>query len=142
MSARAEIERLIVLYGFLLDDQRYDDWSWLFAEDGELVIGGVAHRGRDAIKAAVRGVQPPRPGKRFAGASLIELTSEDVAYAWTDMIAVMPSEAGPLGVTAINRYYDELHRVGGRWFFQQRVLQPPGKELPAGCRAVPASLPG
>ncbi len=142
MSARAEIASLIVLYSFLLDDRRYDDWSHLFVEDGELVIGGVVHRGHDALKAAVRRVEPARPGRRFVGPSLIERSGDATAYAWSDMIAVVPDEAGVLRVTATNRYYDELRRIDGRWLFQRRVMQRPGAPLPAGCRAVPDSAAG
>ena len=53
LEIREACERLALDYSFFADGQRMDEWSQLFAEDGELVLFGQTHRGPAAIRAAV-----------------------------------------------------------------------------------------
>lgn len=45
--------RLSVDYSHHADARRMDAWADLFAEDAELVVGGVAQRGRATIRASI-----------------------------------------------------------------------------------------
>ena len=48
LEIREACERLALDYSFLADGQRMDEFSELFAEDGELVLFGQTHRGPPA----------------------------------------------------------------------------------------------
>ena len=53
LEIREACERLALDYSFFADAKRMEEWSELFAEDGELVLFGQTYRGPAAIRAAV-----------------------------------------------------------------------------------------
>src|SRR6185437_2066418 len=53
LEIREACERLALDYSFFADGQRMDEWSELFADNGELVLFGQTYRGPAAIRAAV-----------------------------------------------------------------------------------------
>jgi hypothetical protein len=138
-SPRDDITRLGVLYRHLLDDQVYDEWVALFAEDGLIAFGGLEHRGRPAIKEAVAAIQPAKPGKHFTGPPVIELVDADTAHAWTDMVTFLDSEDGSLKVAGMSRYHDVIGRVDGRWLFVARYMHAPGQPLLPGAPPQPTA---
>jgi uncharacterized protein (TIGR02246 family) len=138
-EAQRAITRLIVVYSHLLDDQVYDEWVKLFAEDGLIAFGGVEHRGRPAIKDAVAAIQPAKPGKHFTGPPVIEVDDDDTARAWTDMVTFSYAEDGSLKVAGMSRYHDIIRRVDGHWLFAARYMHAPGQQLLPGAPPQPTA---
>lgn len=128
MTASESISRLIALYSHLLDDQDYENWIQLFTDDGLLVVGGVEHRGRDAIKAFVASIQPHPPGKHFMGLPVINQLDGTTAHAWCDMVMLLPSSTG-VDTVAMCRYHDVVVCVDGEWKFSHRYYQAAGETL-------------
>jgi hypothetical protein len=136
------IERTIVLYGQLLDDLRMQEWGELFTDDAVWAIPGTAFRGRSAIVAGVRAMEPPAPGsvKHLAFTPVIDLVGEREALAWTDFLALARNAAGAWELAAAGRYHDRLVASGGRWRFASRVVRIDGAPLPeTGMAATPGA---
>ena len=137
-SDEADIRRLIILYGFLLDDRRFHEWADLFTPDA-ICMG---HAGRQAIVEAIAHMQTSTGNKHIACSSLINL-SGDRALAWTDGFGLV--DAGPGDGGARNyaffplRYYDQLVRDKDRWRFARRDVHLAGYPPPEGAVRVPAS---
>src|SRR5476649_1674417 len=53
LEIREACERLALDYSFFADAGRMDEWSQLFADDGELLLFGQTHIGPTGIRAAV-----------------------------------------------------------------------------------------
>lgn len=136
LSDEAKIRRLIMLYGFLLDDRRLEEWADLFTEDATC----MGHTGRQAIVWAIAEMQSSLGNKHIACSSLIDL-SGDSALAWTDGFGLVDSGPGAHGARTYDffplRYYDRLVRDRGRWRFARRDLRLPGHPLPDGAAEVP-----
>lgn len=155
MNDLEELRRVISLYGPLLDDGRFDEWSQLFAEDAEWIsIPGIygpqgtspktwTVRGRDQIVAQVSSFTEPLRksgsvrGLHFSGPPVIDVQGNR-ANAWWDFIimhitpsAITPSNTG--------RYYARFEKQGGRWRFTQRVSVQHGADLPAGLAPLPGA---
>lgn len=137
-SDEADIRRLIILYGFLLDDRRFDEWADLFTPDATC----MGHVGRPAIVQAIAHMQCSAGNKHIACSSLINL-SGDRALAWTDGFGLV--DAGPGDGAARSyaffplRYYDQLVREKDRWRFARRDVRLPGRPPPEGSVEVPAT---
>lgn len=133
-----QIERLLALYGQLLDDLRMEEWGDLFTEDAVWSIPGTTFRGRDAIVQGVSAMEPPTPGrvKHVAFTPIVELEGPDSARAWADQLVFSWREDNAWRLAAAGRYHDRLVRSRGRWRFASRVvdLHPTSKpEEPLVC---------
>ncbi len=117
------IQRLIALYGQLLDDLRLEQWGELFTPDAVWSLPTVSFQGRGEIVNGVGAMEPKEPGqvKHLAFTPIIEFEDEHHAWAWTDLIALMKSERGTWAVVAAGRYYDTLIFWEGRWRFKSRI---------------------
>jgi hypothetical protein len=123
MDSVCEIQRLIALYGQLLDDLRLEEWGELFAEDAVWSLPTVSFQGRTEIVKGVGAMEPDQPGrvKHLTFTPIIEFEHEHRAHAWTDLLALMKSERGAWTVVAAGRYYDTLEFIAGRWRFKSRI---------------------
>jgi hypothetical protein len=155
MSDLDELRRVISLYGPLLDDGRFEEWSRLFAEDAEWIsVPGIYRpqgtspktwtvRGRDEIVAQVsKFTEPLRKsgsvrGLHFSGPPVIDVLGKE-ARAWWDFIimhitpaSIVPSNTG--------RYYATFAKQGGRWVFTRRVSVQHGAEVPADLAPLPGA---
>jgi hypothetical protein len=123
------ITRLIIRYSHLLDDQNWEEWSTLWADDCVMSMRGAQHRGREAITQAVSQIQPSTPGKHLTGVPVVDMKGPDRAEAWTDMIAVIPRD-GQLVIAGVSRYHDDIVLSGGSWVFRERRMYRPGADIP------------
>ena len=140
LLARDAVRRTIALYGQLLDEGRLEAWSQLFTDDARFRVYGEVYTGRDAIRDAIGGMQPPpdRPVKHVCLVPVIDLDGPERALAWTDFTAFGTNESGSIEIATIGRYHDELQRDGERWRFASRTLVMPGDGLPEGVAPGPA----
>lgn len=134
-SDRADIEDLEARYIFALDWQDADAYAATFTEDGVLDWAQGVVKGRDAIRAEVRGMRgvfakresgdaPLRPARlrHFITNRVLSVEGEQaksVAY-WfefsNDNRNRWPMSSG------YGHYEDELQRVDGRWLFSRRKI--------------------
>ncbi|SRR5579871_2356887 len=123
MDPVCEIQRVIALYGQLLDDLRLQEWGELFTEDAVWSLPTVSYRGRAAIVAGVGAMEPKESGrvKHIAFTPIIDFDDQHHARAWTDLMALMQSDRGIWSVVAAGRYYDTLEFAHGRWRFSSRI---------------------
>jgi SnoaL-like domain len=132
LEIREACERLALDYSFFADTGRMDEWSQLFADDGELRLFGQTHTGPEAIRAAVGA------GRGAAALSVhaitnqrIDILSESEAEA-TVYIIVFAGErkdGGPAAVAQIapamvGTYHDSYRRTAAGWKFARRAFQP------------------
>jgi SnoaL-like domain len=123
MDSFYEIQRVVALYGQLLDDLRLDEWGELFTEDAVWSLPTVSFQGRAEIVKGVGAMEPGERGrvKHIALTPIIDLEGERRAHAWTDLLVLTKSEQGAWNVAAAGRYYDMLEFSHGRWRFKSRI---------------------
>src|SRR3990172_10434988 len=105
-----QIERVLALYGQLLDDLRMEEWGDLFTKDAVWSIPGRSFRGRDAIVRGVRAMEPHTPGrvKHVVFTPVVELDGADAARSWSDLLAFVRNEDDTWRIAAVGRYVDRL----------------------------------
>jgi hypothetical protein len=132
---RAAIEDLQARYMFALDWQDSDTYSATFTEDGILDWAGGITRGRDAIRADVRGMRehfakheaadaPIRPARlrHVITNMVIRIYGNQAtgrAY-WFELNDDVHDRRPYLG--AYGHYEDELRKVHGHWLFSKRKI--------------------
>jgi uncharacterized protein (TIGR02246 family) len=124
MEAREAISRTIALYGQFLDDRRFEEFGELFAPDGVWAIPGMSLEGRQQIVDVLQELEKGGPGsvKHLSFYPVIVLEGPDRARAWTDLVALVPSDNG-WTVVSTGRYYDTFVCHEGRWQFSMRQAQ-------------------
>jgi ketosteroid isomerase-like protein len=126
LEDRAEIERLLMLYGKALDDRDFAAYSQLFAEDGEWTGSTGTFKGRAQIKAAMETAFPPASAASATPASFHLLTNAiievdgDRATALSKWTFVRIVDLKPV-IALAGSYQDTLIRENGHWKFQRRV---------------------
>ena len=143
LAARLAVGQVVIRYGQLLDDHRWDEFGELFTADGVWRTADVTLQGRSEIVEGLRRMQGPRPGsvKHLSFPPVIELDPPDGARAWTDFVCVLFAE-GAWSVVSGGRYSDRLALDDGRWRIASRdadVQGPTERVLPAGWRPTSAS---
>jgi 3-phenylpropionate/cinnamic acid dioxygenase small subunit len=143
VDSHYKIQRVIALYGQLLDDLRLAEWGELFTDDAVWSLPGVSFRGRAEIVRGVGAMEPKerRRVKHLAFTPIIDFEGDDRACAWTDLLVLTKSDEGVWSIASTGRYYDTFERSGGHWRFKSRVcdVEWPGAELdPAALRRPPS----
>jgi hypothetical protein len=132
LEIREACERLALDYSFFADAGRMDEWSQLFAEDGELRLFGQTHVGPAAIRAAVGA------GRGAAALSVHAITNQRIDILGegeaegTVYIIVFTGErkdGGPVAAAQIapamvGTYHDAYRRTPAGWKFARRAFQP------------------
>jgi hypothetical protein len=132
LEIREACERLALDYSFFADGGRMDEWSQLFADDGELRLFGQTHVGPPAIRAAVGA------GRGAASLSVhaitnhrIDVLSENEAEGTVYIIlfAGERKDGGPAAPAQINpamvgTYHDAYRRTAAGWKFARRAFKP------------------
>jgi uncharacterized protein (TIGR02246 family) len=132
---RAQIEDLEARYVNALDWQDADAYAATFTEDGVLDWAQGVLKGREAIRAEVKGMRAAFARKEAADAPLrpsrlrhfitnLALTihgdtATDTAY-WMELDNDNRYRRPVVG--AYGHYEDELRRVNGRWLFSRRKI--------------------
>jgi hypothetical protein len=132
LEIREACERLALDYSFFADSGRMDEWSRLFADDGELRLFGQTHTGPGAIRAAVGdGRGPTALTVHTITNHRIDVLSETEA-AGTVCIILFTGErkdGGPATVAQIapamvGTYVDAYKKTATGWKFARRAFQP------------------
>jgi uncharacterized protein (TIGR02246 family) len=148
---RAAIEDLQARYLFALDWQDPEAYSATFTDDGVLDWAGGITRGRDAIRADVRGMRdhfakheaadaPLRPARlrHFITNVVVRIDGDRAtsrAY-WFELNDDGRDRRPYLG--AYGHYEDELRKVSGQWLFSKRKIYNEQMESRAASAANPA----
>jgi hypothetical protein len=132
LEIREACQRLALDYSFLADAGRMEEWSRLFAEDGEMHMFGTVHKGPGAILAAVStGDAASRLTVHAITNHRIDVLGEDEA-AGSVYILVFAGERkgdGPVAIPQITplmvgTYEDHYRRTPTGWKFARRAFSP------------------
>lgn len=132
LEVREACERLALDYSFFADAKRMEEWSELFAEDGELVLFGQTYRGPAAIRAAAGAGRGPAAFSVHAITNhRIDVLSEDAAEASVYIIAYggERKDGGPpahakIAPMMVGTYHDAYRRTPAGWRFARRAFEP------------------
>jgi hypothetical protein len=125
-------ERLALDYSFFADTGRMDEWSQLFADDGELRLFGQTHTGPAAVRAAVGAGRGP------AALSVHAITNHridvlsDTEAEGSVYIIVFAGErkdggaatAAQVAPAMVGAYHDAYKRTAAGWKFARRAFEP------------------
>lgn len=121
------IQSIIGRWSHLLDDKNFEAMSQLLLPDAIMEFpSGQEFHGRDVIRDGVAAVQPELPVKHLTGIPDIEIVTDDIALARTDMVGITVQADGSLKVAGMSRYFDRLHRADGTWKFHARRMRSAG----------------
>lgn len=128
MRDHDEIERLINLYGHIVDDRDWDRLDELFAPDGSFIIDSmsVACRGFDEVAARFRTTN--HPIAHYATNIVIDVAEgADEAQARVKVWAPRSD-----GTVVVGGYRDQLVRTDKGWRFRERnvVISEPRWTVP------------
>ena len=132
LEIREACEQLALDYSFFADNQRMDEWSNLFADDGEMVLFGQTYRGPAAIRAAVGA------GRGASALSVhaitnqrIDIVSESEATASVYIIVYSgerkaggPAAASMIAPAMVGTYHDAYRKTPVGWKFARRAFEP------------------
>jgi hypothetical protein len=127
-----QIERLIYLYPYYLDDGRFAEMGELFS-DADVYVGPdlIAHHDAAAVAelwARYVRIHPngtPRT-HHIATNLLIEDDGPGLAKAYSYILVVQHAEGFPLQPVTAGDYLDKFAKTGGSWRFTERKV---GNEL-------------
>ncbi|MGW6032714.1 nuclear transport factor 2 family protein [Gordonia terrae] len=119
MTDREQIERLIFLYGHVIDDKEWDRLDEIFAEDGSFEIEGTQYsvNGLDAIDKFMRGITHPL-AHYSTNVMIDHEVDADVATARVKLFAPRAD-----GTSAVATYHDTIIRTANGWRFQRRQVK-------------------
>jgi len=132
LEVREACERLALDYSFFADAGRMDEWSRLFAEDGEMHLFGQVHVGPAAIRAAVGAGRPPEAFSVHAITNhRIDVVSEDAAEGTAYIIVFTgerkpgaPASVAQITPLMVGTYHDAYKRTPAGWKFARRAFEP------------------
>ena len=116
---RDQIDRIVNLYGHLIDDREWDRLGEVFAGNGSFIIGelGVSCHGLADIIAHMRSATHPLA--HFHTNTVIDVhDGADRATARVNVWGPWPD-----GTAVIGKYHDELIRTADGWRFLRRDVR-------------------
>jgi hypothetical protein len=123
------IRNVINLYFQYGDDNDWDTWATLLAEDYLLDVNGHVTRGREANRLShidSHGTKIPH-GRHF-GTNIVVQVEGDSATSTTDwfFVAEFGLDRGTkhLNIADMGRSYDEFRRDDGTWLLAKRDIRP------------------
>jgi hypothetical protein len=126
----AACERLSLDYSYYADTGRMDVWSELFAEDAELVVGGVTQSGRAAILKSVSGPRGEIQSIHAISNVRIDVVSATEASGSVYITAYMAPKTGgsatmaPIAPAVVGIYEDVYRKTADGWRFARRAFSP------------------
>jgi 3-phenylpropionate/cinnamic acid dioxygenase small subunit len=132
LTAKAEIAELLVSYCLCFDDQNWDEFAGLWADDAVFAVEDHEFRGKQAVLDFLTTCLPPGyTSKHMLSQPLIRLSDDGMsATAQTDVVWIAANFENAI----VGRYNDQLSRVEGRWKFRYR------SETPVPYRAGPTPM--
>ena len=134
MEDLMEIHQLFIDYGMHLDAGRFDEYSNLFATDGQIRLGPLGKaQGRDAIRETMTRALDGLVGKTYhvISSPTVQLNG-DTATSEVMWTMIERGDDGQPRLAMLGRHRDELVREDGRWKISVR----------RGLIDVPSSYPG
>lgn len=126
----AACERLSLDYSYYADTGRMDIWSELFAEDAELVVGGVTQSGRAAILKSVSGPRGEIQSIHAISNVRIDVVSATEATGSVYITAYMAPKTNGAATMAtiapavVGIYEDAYRKTADGWRFARRAFRP------------------
>jgi 3-phenylpropionate/cinnamic acid dioxygenase small subunit len=122
LEDQLEIQKLVNVYGRLLDQRDFEAFAKLFADDGEILLGPLARAtGPAEIQRAMEaGVPGPRgEDLHIIGTPTIELDGDTAKseVMWT--VIRRGNQDSPV-VSMVGRHRDDLVRERGQWRIKRR----------------------
>ena len=126
MSDEEEIRRLLASYAQLVDGNRLEEWTALFAPDGTFKAGtSNAVVGREAILSEItrrhEAAAAGRKTKHLAFNSLIDVKGNEATAVSDYFVFARTASDQPWLATTSGKHHDRLVKVDGRWLFQERI---------------------
>jgi hypothetical protein len=131
LEIREACERLALDYSFHADAADWDQWSALFADDGEMHLSGAVLKGPSAIRAAVAGAPASALTVHAINNHRIDIVSEDEANGTAYVVlyagerkAGEPTSVATITPGIVGTYHDAYRRTAEGWKFAQRRFEP------------------
>jgi len=123
---RQDIQDLFSLYGFLVDDNRADEWLALFTDDGVFDVPGFARmEGRDEIRKVIEMVAEGSQGKwRHQITNVLAEPGADANTANVRMNGLVTDWSVDPATMTFNDYTAKLRRIDGHWKIEEIVAKP------------------
>ena len=131
LTARAQIEDMLVDYYALFASRTHSDFGSYYADDGVLDVNGIVRRGKEPINALYAGIN--EGGKIHVLITNLKIVVESGGSASADLIWTevnSESHSATPHITEQGREHDDLTKRDGRWYFAKRVVTNDGG-LPA-----------
>jgi len=128
LVAERGIRSLVSRYAQHADDNDYDGWVALFADDASLDTGREQVTGVAGLRTWLHSVQSDNPMRHLVSDVDIAVESLTAAPGVMDLLLLAGSE-GRWAVLGTMRYIDRYVRVDGEWRFSARAIElrrPPG----------------
>ncbi|MGI8491258.1 MAG: nuclear transport factor 2 family protein [Acidimicrobiales bacterium] len=115
------VRRLVARYAHLLDDRDFGATAELMTDDGRVIVNGVSHTGRPAVRAWLEGSY--LPAVHLMTNVVVSYGSQPgTAHAVSDVVLLDPVE-GHMGIVATGRYHDTVAGDGRSWRYSQRIIK-------------------
>lgn len=141
LLARAEISDLIASYCINFDDQNWEEFAKLWADDAAFLVEDHAFEGKQAVLDFLTSCLPEGYiSKHMISTPLIELADDGLsARARTDVVWIDANFRNAI----VGRYNDEIVKQNGKWKFLRREETPvPYREGPAPMSKTAQSVSG
>ena len=118
------IRELLATYCFHLDDAKFDEMAALFTEDGtwDTAFGkGTTRAGIAAQARSIPVADGPRPRRVHLTTNIVIELKGDTASVHSNWSVIQNTPGGPK-VGSAGAYYDQMVKLGGRWFFKYRKI--------------------
>lgn len=120
------IQNLFSLYGYLVDDNRADEWLALYTEDGVFEAPGLARfEGREEVRKVIQMVAEGSKGKwRHQITNVLAEPGDQKGEANVRMNGLVSDwSTDPAGFT-FNDYSARLVKVDGKWLIKEIIAKP------------------
>jgi 3-phenylpropionate/cinnamic acid dioxygenase small subunit len=121
LAAEREIRTLCARYAQLADDDAYEEWAALFAEDGVIDVEGTRVTGRSELRQWLADMQRAGSMRHLFTNVIVTIDSPTTARATMGMV-LLRSREGRWAVFGSPRYEDRLVKEQGAWLFLERKL--------------------
>jgi len=123
---RLEIQDLFSLYGYLVDDNRADEWAALFTEDGVFDVPGLMRmEGHEQVRKVVEMVAKGSQGKwRHQLTNVLAQRGEQADTATVRMNGLVTDWSADPATMTFNDYTAKLRKIAGQWRIEEIVARP------------------
>lgn len=126
LADRFDIQELFALYGYLVDDNRADEWVALFTADGVFDVPGLARfAGRDEVRKVIDMVAAGSQGKwRHQLTNVLAEPGDEPGTARVRMNGLVTDWSGDPATMTFNDYRAQLRKIDGQWRIEEILAKP------------------